>query len=317
MKWIVCNNLTKVYDIKGKKINALDDVTFEINNDEIVGVLGPNGAGKTTLIKCICNLVIPTSGEIYIKEIKTSASNYDHFNHVSAVLEGSRNIFWRLTVKENLEFFAGLQGYSFKLLKNEIDSLLDLFQLRDKTKTEARFLSRGMQQKLAIACALIRKTDIILLDEPTLGLDIEMVWEIKQFFRNKNFFNGRTLLISSHNMNFVESICDRVIIINNGRILADKKISELKSFFKIKEYELIINTPTDLRILNTIKEKFNAIEIQNNVNTTKLKIILSEDFQLLSELIKFITEENINLLDICNREPDFEEIYMKLIKGYE
>jgi len=314
MKSIICKNLTKVYEVNSKKINAINAINFEIDNGEIVGLLGPNGAGKTTLIKSICNLITPTFGEIYVKGVKNSVNSHHLYNYISAVLEGNRNILWRLTVKENLEFFAGLQGYSSSSVKREIEYFLNLFQLDEKRDIEARFLSRGMQQKLAITCALIKKTDIIILDEPTLGLDVEMEWKMREFFENKDFLNGRTILISSHNMNFIESVCDRVIIINKGSIIEDNKISKLKSFFRAKEYEIVVTTPSDLKIFDIIKEKF-EVNIKSDTNITKLSLITSDSIQPLIDIMKFVSEIGLNIISIYSLEPNLEKIYTKLMKN--
>jgi ABC-2 type transport system ATP-binding protein len=171
-----------------------------------------------------------------------------------------------------------------------------------------------MQQKLAIVCALIKKTDIIILDEPTLGLDVEMEWKMREIFKNKDFLNGRTILISSHNMNFIESVCDRVIIINKGSIIEDNKISKLKSFFKAKEYEIVVTTPSNLKIFDIIKEKF-EVNIKSDTNITKLSLITSNSIQSLIDIMKFVSETGLNIISIYSLEPNLEKIYTKIMKN--
>jgi len=146
-----------------------------VQKSEVVGLLGPNGAGKTTTIKCLAGLIKPTSGEIYLDGIDALRDQKRALGRVAAVLEGNRNIYWRLTPRENLEFFGGLQGLPLRRVRSYIDEheLLELFDLKGKVNTPARKLSRGMQQKLAVACALVKQTEVLLLDEPTLGLDVE------------------------------------------------------------------------------------------------------------------------------------------------
>lgn len=317
MSWISCINLKKTYFTGNKEIHAVKDISFEVDKDEIVGVLGPNGAGKTTIIKCICNLVNPTSGEIFIKGVRIGSCGSSPFEHIAAVLEGNRNIFWRLTVRENLEFFAGLQGYSFQEVKKEFNELMEVFHLTDKADTEARLLSRGMQQKLAIICAIIKGTDILFFDEPTLGLDVEMVQELKRLFREEKFFSGRAVLISSHNMNFIEDVCDRVLIISNGHLIADRQVSELKEFFKVKEYELVVANIQGGELPAILKEKFPVLKFQKNPESKTVKILIdfSEDSDQLSSAIKMVVDSGFKLLDIHSRQPNFEEIYLKLIKN--
>ena len=157
-------NLTKYYET----VKAADDISFSVKKGSICGILGPNGSGKTTTIKSICNLIIPDNGKIKIcgKDNKKSA------NRISAMFEGNRNLYWRLTPRENLRYFAGIRGLGGKKLESDIDMLLDRFNLSDKKNVMVNNLSRGMQQKVAIAMTLICNTDVVLLDEPTLGLDV-------------------------------------------------------------------------------------------------------------------------------------------------
>jgi len=171
-KALTVKDLQKTYPQWRKEpTKAVDGISFSIDEGEIVGFLGPNGAGKTTTIKCICGLVEPTKGDIRIYGIDAVNDTRKAVSNTSAVLEGNRNIYWRLTTRENLEFFARLHGRSLKEAEPEIKSLLKKFDLQHKENTPARKLSRGMQQKLALSCALIRGTDFLLLDEPTLGLE--------------------------------------------------------------------------------------------------------------------------------------------------
>src|SRR5690625_2615711 len=166
---------------KGKSVvKAVDDVSFQVHKGEIVGLLGPNGAGKTTTIKMICGLLKMDEGKITVKGLDNDKHRLKALNHISAVLEGNRNLYWRLTVRENLEYFAGNRGASRKEVAVRIEELLADFNLKSKEKELVNRLSRGMQQKLAIAVALLAESDVILLDEPTLGLDVETGYEVRQ-----------------------------------------------------------------------------------------------------------------------------------------
>lgn len=307
-----CENLVKNY--KGKtEVQAVDDISFNINNTEIVGLLGPNGAGKTTTIKSLCCLINPSSGKIWIDGIDVTKNPYFAYNKIASVLEGNRNIYWRLTVKENLIFFAGLMGYSYKYRKDQIDELINIFKLKEKTNTEARFLSRGMQQKLAIACALIKDTEILLLDEPTLGLDVESTHEVQNLLKNEMVNKGRTILLSSHNMRVIENVCERVIVINKGKIVADEKLDSLKDFFKVNAYKFEIEG----RIDNKVKEEFQKISLGTKYteNSSKTEIIIElNDFMIIYKLLETLKDNNAKLLSITRIEPDFEDIYLKLVQ---
>jgi ABC-2 type transport system ATP-binding protein len=307
-----CEKLVKIY--KGKtEVRAINDISFSINDAEIVGLLGPNGAGKTTTIKSLCCLINPSSGKIWIDGIDVTKNPYFAYNKIASVLEGNRNIYWRLTVKENLIFFAGLMGYSYKYRKDQIDELINIFKLKEKTNTEARFLSRGMQQKLAIACALIKDTEIILLDEPTLGLDVESTHEVQNLLKNEMVNKGRTILLSSHNMRVIENVCERVIVINKGKIVADEKLDSLKDFFKVNAYKFEIEG----RIDNKVKEEFQKISLGTKYteNSSKTEIIIElNDFMIIYKLLETLKDNNTKLLSITRIEPDFEDIYLKLVQ---
>lgn len=307
-----CEKLVKIY--KGKtEVRAIDDISFSINDAEIVGLLGPNGAGKTTTIKSLCCLINPSSGKIWIDGIDITKNPYFAYNKIASVLEGNRNIYWRLTVKENLIFFAGLMGYSYKYRKDQIDELINIFKLKEKTNTEARFLSRGMQQKLAIACALIKDTEILLLDEPTLGLDVESTHEVQNLLKNEMVNKGRTILLSSHNMRVIENVCERVIVINKGKIVADEKLDSLKDFFKVNAYKFEIEG----RIDNKVKEEFQKISLGTKYteNSSKTEIIIElNDFMIIYKLLETLKDNNAKLLSITRIEPDFEDIYLKLVQ---
>jgi ABC-2 type transport system ATP-binding protein len=307
-----CEKLVKIY--KGKtEVRAINDISFSINDAEIVGLLGPNGAGKTTTIKSLCCLINPSSGKIWIDGIDVTKNPYFAYNKIASVLEGNRNIYWRLTVKENLIFFAGLMGYSYKYRKDQIDELINIFKLKEKTNTEARFLSRGMQQKLAIACALIKDTEILLLDEPTLGLDVESTHEVQNLLKNEMVNKGRTILLSSHNMRVIENVCERVIVINKGKIVADEKLDSLKDFFKVNAYKFEIEG----RIDNKVKEEFQKISLGTKYteNSSKTEIIIElNDFMIIYKLLETLKDNNTKLLSITRIEPDFEDIYLKLVQ---
>lgn len=167
----VCN-LQKTYQQRGKRIEALRGVSFNINAGEVLAFLGPNGAGKTTSIKMIAGLIQPDSGSVRIAGCDPQR-NPQALRSLGAVLEGSRNLYWRLTPQENLEYFGVLRGSSPKATHQQAMRLLERFGLMHKRRTPVKALSRGMQQKLAIAVALVHKPQLLLLDEPTLGLDVE------------------------------------------------------------------------------------------------------------------------------------------------
>lgn len=220
-------------------VQAVNDVNFTVKRGEILGLLGPNGAGKTTTIKMICGLIVPDEGEVVINGITMQKNRLKGLEHISAVLEGNRNLYWRLTARENLEYFAGNRGNSRKEKASEIEELLHEFKLKQKENELVSNLSRGMQQKLALAVALLADSDVILLDEPTLGLDIETGYEVRQLLK-KISEAGKTIIISTHDMPVVQDLCERTVIINDGKVIADEKVEELMNLFETSAYVLTL-----------------------------------------------------------------------------
>jgi ABC-2 type transport system ATP-binding protein len=221
-------NLSKVYHRRGKDpVVAVEGVSFSVRRGEVVGLLGANGAGKTTTIKSMCTLIRPTSGRVTVCGADTVAHPRRALRHIAAVLEGNRNIYWTLSPRQNMEFFAGLQGIPRQVARPYVQRLIESFRLEAKADTPARMLSRGMQQKLAIGCALVKHTDVLLLDEPTLGLDVKTSHELRDILRDIADHDGRTVLLSSHDMHVVQAVCDRVIVIHRGRVVNDERVSTL------------------------------------------------------------------------------------------
>ena len=198
-------NLRKTYRKRASKewVSAVNDISFGVEEGEILGLLGPNGAGKTTTIKMICGLLKPDSGRVLVKGVDNQRGRLRALRHLSAVLEGNRNLYWRLSVRENMLYFAGNRGVSARAARPKIDALLGRFHLADKADELVNNLSRGMQQKLAIAVALLAGTEVVLLDEPTLGLDVGTGLEVRALLREVAA-EGRTIIISTHDMDVVQ-----------------------------------------------------------------------------------------------------------------
>ncbi len=304
-------NLNKVYpQWRGESTTALKDVSFSIDKGEVVGFLGPNGAGKTTTIKCICGLVKPTSGDIKIFNYDGINNNKKAIERTSAVLEGNRNIYWRLTARENIEFFGGLQGRSKSEIEDQIQKYLQMFDLQEKEDTPARKLSRGMQQKLALSCALIRGTDLLLLDEPTLGLDVQTSMELRRFIKKLTDDGEKTILLSSHDMNVVEDVCERVIIVNDGKIVTDDKVSNLKELFNVRVYEIHLNGKPDLKGIKKIAPEAKV----KDKNGKKVLHVRLEDPQSFYDIVNFLQEKKAEIEEVKNMETDLENIFMEIIE---
>jgi ABC-type multidrug transport system ATPase subunit len=218
-------NLVKTY---GKQ-NAVNDITFELQGGEVVGLLGPNGAGKSTTMKCIVGLLRKTSGEITL-------GGYDHLSvqakRLFSYIPETPYVYDLLTVQEHMQFVA--QAYGVKDWKGKAEEYLEIFELADKKDKLGRDLSKGMRQKVSICCALLPDPKVLFFDEPMIGLDPKAIKNTKRIFRELKEA-GKTILVSTHLIDGIESIADRVMILKDGNIVGNDTIANLKQQFVQEE----------------------------------------------------------------------------------
>ncbi len=203
-----------------------------------------NGAGKTTTIKCILGLMTPTAGSVRVMGYDPRTRWSEVLRRVSAVLEGSRNVYWRLSARENLEFFTGLHGLSVSRQRPYMRGLLDRFGLSDRADVPVQELSGGLRQKVAVACALALRTPVVFLDEPTLGLDVETSYDLRRLLKELAAEERRTIILSSHDMDVVQDVCRQVIVIRQGRIVAHDTVENLLSLFRTRAYRVALPAAT-------------------------------------------------------------------------
>lgn len=272
----------------------------------ITAILGYNGSGKTTTIKSICNLIIPEEGEIKL----LGESNKKQIKHISALFEGTRNLYWRLTPVENLRYFAGIRGLGGAYIEKRIEELLELFNLTSKKNEPVNNLSKGMQQKVAIAMTLICDTEIILLDEPTLGLDVESVVQIKELLRHISKEMNKTVFLSTHDLKVVEDVCDDVIILSKGKVVAEDGVKNLLSKHKRFTYEI--------SIADGLEEQLDFINSQEGWYLNQQERKLEMDIYTLQELynmIEILKERGILISEIKEKSSDLERIFLNLTKA--
>jgi ABC-2 type transport system ATP-binding protein len=306
-------DLRKQYEVRGgPPLKAVNGVSFSLKRGDVVGLLGANGAGKSTTLKCIATLIRPSSGRLMVMDHDAIKNPRSVLRHLTAVLEGNRNVYWRLSVVENLRFFAGLHGISYRESKRYIQDLIDLFRLGEKANTPVRQLSRGMQQKTALACAFVKKTDIVLLDEPTLGLDVETSRELREFIKQLSEHEGRTILLSSHDMDVVQSVCPRVIIIKGGLVITDDKIANLQKIFQAKSYTFRGRGNLDSLMYERLRRDFPGSQIEQYSLSLQFSGDLT-DPQDVFRIVEIFRSSNIVLDSITRDLPDLEEIFMRVI----
>jgi ABC-2 type transport system ATP-binding protein len=308
------DELTKVYRSRRERVVAVDHVSFEVGVGEVVGLLGPNGAGKTTTIKSLCTLVRPTSGSIAIGGDDVLRHPRRALKRIAAVLEGNRNIYWRLSPRENMEFFSGLQGLPTRQVRPLIEELLERFRLGAKADTSARKLSRGMQQKLAVACALIKQTDVLLLDEPTLGLDVETSYELREALKGMAHNDGRTILLSTHDMNVVQDVCDRVVIIHEGKVVTDDKVANLLDVFRARAYRFVLEGRLDDKTCRHLDSSFDLLTLHHTDHRSEIEVEFLES-TMLYRLMDVLRESGAVIESIDRQDPNLEEIFLSIVRG--
>lgn len=295
-------NLSKVYRERRKSITAVGNVSLNLAAGEVLAFLGPNGAGKTTTIKMIAGLIVPDQGTVSIVGYNPQR-NPTALKHLGAVLEGNRNLYWRLTPEENLEYFGVLRGLSRRLARQRGQVLLEQFELVAKRRSPVQQLSRGMQQKLAIAVALVHQPQLLLLDEPTLGLDVEATATVKRLVR-QIAQEGRGILLTTHQLDVAEELSDRVAIIRQGEIITEEPTTKLIRQFSGTAYQ--IETATEIDSLR--QSKLAAIGL--HPQTPRLLPVPEPD--LLYPALEILRP--LPLVSVAKEQRNLTDIFLNLIR---
>ena len=307
---LVVEDLKKTYRSGKNRIEAVKGVSFSADLGEVFAILGPNGAGKTTTIKSILGLVIPDSGRVEIDGIDALKSRKEALKRMSAVLEGNRNVHWRLTVEENLVYFSSLRGMGGGEMKKRMRRVLERFGLSGREKQIAGQLSRGYQQRLALAIATLPDVPVILLDEPTLGLDVESSIEIRKIIKDLSR-EGKLVVLSTHDMKLVEEVADRVMIINKGRVVALDRKENLKDMFKRRAYRMVLERKPSDELLEMLKE---YASFHENDDGFVLDVDLSSQ-DALYDVFKILENERPPIKSMESEDIDFEKVFLRIVRG--
>lgn len=283
-------------------ITALNEINLEIKKGEIFGLIGPNGAGKTTTLKILSTLIIPDKGTVTI-------NGYDIIKEADIIKkqiglltgEFTRSLYWRLSGIQNLKFFANLRGIWEP--DRRIDELIKIFKLEDKKNDLLMKYSTGMKHKLAFAIGLLNDPSILFLDEPLTGIDPITAYEIKNLIKNE--FGDKTIIWASHNLYEIEEMCDRIALINNGKIILKGEPDRLKKDYRDHTKILVVsNKPEDFNSLQNVEIKEKLVEIKtDNVKKTFL------------EIMNLAKTKNIDIIEIKTLKPSLEEIFMEGVKN--
>jgi ABC-2 type transport system ATP-binding protein len=321
MNAIETENLKRIYKIKktkkqpAKTLVAVDDVSMQVRQGELFGLLGPNGAGKTTLIKILTTLLAPNSGSARVLGMDVVKESQAIRAQINMVSGGESSGYGLLTVKENLWMFSQFYGIPTKVANKRIMELLKIVGLEDRANTKSSDLSTGLRQKMNIVRGFMTDPQVLFLDEPTLGLDVGASRDVRQFIRSWMDENtDRSLLLTTHYMVEADDLCDRVAIINQGKILACDTPANLKrQLLKHAIFNLEINSLNDtafeeLKRLNGVQQAIHK-KIETGVD---LELVLEDD-AVLSTLIAFLTNQEIRIQNLHKREASLEDVFVSLV----
>lgn len=302
MKILEIKKIAKEYG----DIIAVNDIDLKVKKGEIFGILGPNGAGKSTLIGMICGLIKRTSGEIIYEEKETKIRK---FKENIGIVPQDFALYWDLTAEENIEFFCSLYGFRGKDLKTRVNNVLDFVGLTDVRNKKASEFSGGMKRRLNIGCAIAHSPKLIIMDEPTVGIDPQSRNHIlKSVLKLRD--EGATVIYTSHYMQEVDDICDRIAIVDKGNVIAEGTSEELK------------NLIGDKRVFNiTVKEKIDNFEDKLLEITGIEKVAYSENqykistiknANLLTKIIETTLSLGGEIINVENSEPTLENVFLAL-----
>jgi len=292
---------------------AVDNVSCQVQQGEIFGLLGPNGAGKTTTIKMISTLLRPTSGSVKVAGIDVVKQPTLALRHLGTVLTGERSVYWKLTGRENLEYFASLYGIPGKLAKVRINTLLTRFQLEKRADENVEKYSTGMRQRVCLAKALLAEPELLILDEPTAGLDPQsarnlrdLILEIKQ--------EGRTVLLTTHYMEEADQLCDRIAIIDHGSIIALDTPTILKQ--QLEDQKMFSVEATNWSQSwenNLIEHGVRNISTSFDEASRLHHITLHLNGGLTTgEILTYLVNEGAGVINFASREPSLEDVFIHL-----
>ncbi len=301
---LLASDLKKVYWQGQRPIEAVRDVSLRVGAGEVLAFLGPNGAGKTTSIKMIAGLIYPDAGSVRIAE-RDPYRDPMALVEVGAVLEGNRNLYWRLTPRQNLIYFGALRGLSRRLARQRGDDLLEQFGLSEKRDMAVQTLSRGMQQKVALAVAMVHNPKLLLLDEPTLGLDVEATQVVKGLIK-QIAGSGRGILLTTHQLDIAEALSDRVAIIQQGQIVAEAPTRELIRQFSGSAYSIELEQDLD----PWQKEQIQAL---GGVMARSHQIKFVGESEQLYQLLGIL--KPVPLHKVVKDEADLTQVFLKVLRS--
>ncbi|WP_339659724.1 gliding motility-associated ABC transporter ATP-binding subunit GldA [uncultured Polaribacter sp.] len=293
---IKVTSVSKIY----KTQKALNEVSFSADKGQIIGFLGPNGAGKSTMMKILTGFIKPNSGEVFVDEIDV-LKNPLEAQKIIGYLPEHNPLYTDMYVREYLQFQASI----YKVDKSEIEACIEKVGLTEEAHKKINQLSKGYQQRVGLAAAILHNPKVLILDEPTTGLDPNQIVEIRELI--KSLGKEKTVLFSTHIMQEVEAVCDRVIIIKKGEILIDKKLSELKENNQ-QVIEVTFDSKIEEQFVNSLP---NVISYKNNYeNTWYITFESTEDMR--PKIFDFAQENGLKILSLNTQNKNLETLFREV-----
>ncbi len=297
---IIVKNITKLY---GKQ-KALDNVSFTIDAGEVVGLLGPNGAGKSTMMKIITCFIPPTSGEVSVNGFDIYDNSLEVRKRVGYLPENNP-LYLEMYIREYLEYTAGVYGIKEK--RKRVDEMIDITGLGPEQNKKIGALSKGYRQRVGLAQAMIHDPDVLILDEPTSGLDPNQLLDIRNLI--KEIGKEKTVMLSTHIMQEVEAVCDRAIIIDKGKIVADDTTGHLTSGSTTVgvvrvEFNEFVDDGLLLKITNVAKVR--------NIGGNSYELESKKEMDIREEIFKFAVKNKLTVLSMQKTEQSLETVFQKL-----
>ena len=290
---IKVTTVSKIY----KTQKALDNVSFSADKGQIIGFLGPNGAGKSTMMKILTGFIKPTTGEVFVDEINVLEHPSD-VQKIIGYLPEHNPLYEEMFVREYLQFQASI----FKVDKSQVENCIEQVGLTSEAHKKINQLSKGYQQRVGIAAAILHNPKVLILDEPTTGLDPNQLIEIRALIQQLG--KDKTVLFSTHIKQEVEAICDRVIIINKGKIVRDSKLAELQDK-QHQNINIVFDTKVTSSKINQLKNLISLKNIENN--TWQLRFTNDEDMR--PKLFDFAKENKVKILELTAQNKNLETLF--------
>ncbi len=290
----------KYYDAK-----AVDDISFSINEGELVGFIGPNGAGKTTTLKCLSGLLYPTKGEVRVLGFIPFERKKEYLKQIALVMGQKNQLWWDLPAIDSFLLNKEIYEVPDKQYKETVEELSELLDVKDVLNVQVRKLSLGQRMKCELIAALIHSPKVLFLDEPTIGLDVVMQKKLRDFIKEYNARFKATIILTSHYMEDVRQLCERVIIIDHGKVLYDGKLADIVKEYSTNKYlSVTFEKPVDREKL----EKLGEIESYDFPKVV-LTVPMEKSKHVAAKLLEEFSVDDINIED-----PDIEDIVREIFQ---